>query len=93
VVDGAPIEQRIGGVRRPQHDVRDPAGLDGRIGHDGVDRGGDAAGDVSRGGALCLRHQCAGAVEHDRIGVRPADVDPEPQVDRAGHAASSSTGT
>ena len=44
-------------------------------------------------GRLALGDQPAGGVEDDGVGVRAADVDAEPQVGRAAHAASSSTGT
>ncbi len=98
VVDGRPmratatrsspaaLEHRVGGVRRPEHHVGHPAGLDSGGREDGVDRGGDAAADVGRGRPLRLGDQPVGAVEHDGVGVRAADVDAEPQVDRRAHA-------
>jgi hypothetical protein len=87
------LEHRVGGVRRAEHDMTDPARLDGGLGEDGVQGGGDTSCDVSARRSFGFRHQGAVSVEDRRIGVRPADVDPQAQVGPGVHAASFSIGT
>src|SRR5438093_1449807 len=81
----AALDDRVGEVRGADHDIcnawREAGSIRGWSVRDGAwlryelfERGGDARGDVGRGGRLHRVHD-AGAVEQHGIGIRPADVD------------------
>ena len=78
------LEHGVGRVRGPEHDVADPARLDGGRGQHRSDGGGDPAGDVRRGRHLGRDDQPVRRVHDHRVGVGAADVDPQPPVNR-GH--------
>ena len=80
------LEQRVRRVGRAEHDVRDPAGIDGdRLEHL-RERSADATRDVGGRRRLGPAQHAVVAVEHHRVRVRASHVDPDAQV-RPTHAA------
>ena len=82
----APLQDRIRRVRRSEHHVRDAATLVAELRQHARQRRRDPAGHVGARRHLRLREQSVASVERDGVGVRPPDVDTDPEV-RCRHAA------